>query len=83
MSEIPMRLPISYGTKRGNLETSLLNFSSLIFECKIVGICSAIFINASYLYYCYYKFPIISIFIFFYLFVLVSHIIINKLKGNK
>ena len=78
MSEVPMHLPFSYATKRGNFETSILNFSNRIFENKIIGVCSAIFINAAYLYYCYHKTPI-----FFYLFVLVSHIIINQLKGNK
>ena len=83
MSEVPMHLPFSYATKRGNFETSILNFSNRIFENKIIGACSAIFINADYLYYCYHKTPIISIFIFFYLFVLVSQIIINQLKGNK
>ena len=78
-----MHLPFSYSSKRGNIETSMLNFSNSIFENKIVGVCSAIFINASYLYYCYHKTSITSILIFFYLFVLVSHIIINQLKGNK
>ena len=78
-----MHLPLSFGTKRGNFETSILNFSNRIFENIIVGVCSAIFINAAYFYYCYHKTPIISILIFFYLFVLVSHIIINQLKGNK
>lgn len=82
MSEIPMYLPFSYGTKRGKLETSILDFSNRIFENKIIGICSAIFINACYLFY-YYKSPIISILIFFYLFVLLSHIIIYQIKGNK
>ena len=78
-----MRLPFSYGTKRGNLETLVLHFSNRIFENKIIGICSAIFINAAYLYYCYYKSPIISMLIFFYVFVLLSHIIIYQLKGIK
>ena len=77
-----MYLPFSYGTKRGKLETSILNFSNRIFENKIIGICFAIFINAWYLFYCY-KSPIISILIFFYFLVLLSHIILYQLKGNK
>ena len=78
-----MLLPISFSTKRGELEIKIINISNGIFKNRIYGICFCIVINAIFLYFCYYKNPLISTFIFFYLLFLISHIILFQFKGNK
>ena len=83
MSEIPMHPSIAFSSKRGNIDSKIIGFSKTIFENKKIGICFSILINAIYLYFCYYKSPIISIFISFYLLFLVSNIIIYQFKGDK
>ena len=83
MSNVPMFLPSAYSTKRGELETKIINFSNKIFENIIFGIFFDILINLIYIYCWYNKKTLIETFIFFYLLFLILHIIIYKFKGNK
>ena len=83
MSNVPMRLPISFSNKRGKIETKILDFSNAFFKNPKSGFIFAFLNNALYLYFCYYKRPLISIFIFFNLLILVSHIIMFQFIGNK
>ena len=83
MSNVPMRLPISFMDKRGEIETKILGFSNKIFKNPKVGFTFAILNNILYLYSCYYSLPLFAIFIFFNLITLVSHIIMIQLIGNK
>ena len=83
MSNIPMRLPISFSDHRGELETKILGFSNRIFKNPKAGFTFAILNNILYLYSCYYKRPIFAIFIFLNLITLVSHIIMFQIIGNK
>ena len=83
MSNVPMRLPISFMDKRGEIETKLLGFSNKIFNNPKAGFTFAIINNILYLYSCYYSLPLFAIFIFFNLITLVSHIIMIQLIGNK
>ena len=77
-----MFLPNSFSSKRGELESKIINSSNRIFKNKIFGICFSILINAIFLYFCYYKKPLISAFFFFYLLFLISHIIAFQFKGK-
>ena len=72
-----MHLPIEFSSKRGKIETKILEFSNKIFQTKF-GILFAILNNAIYLYLCYYKNYFFGIFIYFYFLVLVSHIIMHQ-----
>ena len=83
MSNVPMRLPVSFMDKRGEIETKVLLFSNRIFQNPKFGFTFAIVNNILYLYSCYYKRPLFAIFIFFNLLTLVSHIIMFRFINNK
>ena len=83
MTENQMHFQTEYNTKQLTLEEKILNFSNKIFFNKIYGFCFVTVFNSIYLYFCYYKISIISIFIFFYLLFLIFHIILYQFKGNK
>ena len=83
MTDLPMYLPISYSKKRNLIETIILDFSKKIFANTKIGIIYAIIFNCIYIYSCYYKYSLISIFILFYLFYLVYNIIIYQFSKNK
>ena len=70
-------------SQKGALETTILNFSNNIFFNKQLGIIISMIINSIYIYLCYYKTPIISIFIFLYFLYLLSRIIVYQFKGTK
>jgi len=78
-----MHLPISFSKERGKIETKILDFSNKLFKNLKFGICFALLINAIYLYFCYYKKPIIELFIFLYFLNLILHIFIYQFKENK
>ena len=78
-----MRLPISFSYKRNKLEEKLIEFSNKIFQKKIQGISFAIMNNAFYIYMCYNKRPFTYMFVYSYLLLLILHIIILQLVGNK
>ena len=48
MSNIPMRLPISFSDHRGELETKILGFSNRIFKNPKAGFTFAILNNILY-----------------------------------
>ena len=83
MSEKSTNVQTELITKKGWLETSILDFSNNIFYNKRLGIILSIIINSIYIYLCYHKTPIISIFIFLYFLYLFYHIIVYQLKGTK
>ena len=83
MSEKSTNVQTELITKKGWLETSILDFSNNIFYNKRLGIMISILINCIYIYLCYHKTPIISIVIFLYFLYLFSHIILYQLKGSK
>ena len=70
-------------TKKGEIETKILDISNNIFYNKELGIILSIIINFLYILLCYYRTPIISIVIFFIFLFLLSHIIIYQLKETK
>ena len=78
-----MRLPISFSYKRNKLEEKIIEFSNKIFQKKIQGISFAIMNNAFYIYMCYNKRPFTYMFVYSYLLLLILHIIILQLVGNK
>lgn len=78
-----MRLPISFSYKRNKFEEKLIEFSNKIFQKKIRGIFFALFHNAYYIYMCYNKRPFTYMFILSFLLIVIFHIIILKLVGNK
>jgi len=83
MKEYPMRLPIAFSYKRNKFEEKLIEFSNKTFTKKSQGIMFALINNAIYLYFCYYKRPFFYMFIFSYFLILIFHIIIIQLVGNK
>ena len=83
MKEYPMRLPISFSYKRNTFEEKLIEFSNKIFQKKIQGISFALFHNAYYIYMCYNKRPFTYMFIHSFLLLVIFHIIILKLVGQK
>ena len=78
-----MHLPSSFSSKRGKVETKIINYSNNLFMNFKFGLFCIILINGIYLYYCYYKRPIIEFCIFFYFSILIFHIIVYQFKGNK
>ena len=83
MSEIPMHLPSSFSSKRGKLETKIIDFSNILFKNFLFGLFLALLINGIYLYYWYNKKPMMEFCILSYFSILFFHIIIYQLKGNK
>ena len=83
MKEYPMRLPISFSYKRNKFEERLIEFSNKIFDKKIRGISFALLHNAYYLYMCYNKRPFTYMLIYSFFLIIIFHIIILKLVGNK
>ena len=69
--------------KKDGLETTILDISNNIFYNKKLGIIISIIINFIYIYLCYHKTPIISIFIFLYFLYLFFHVIVYQFKGTK
>ena len=78
-----MHLPIAFSYKRNRFEEKLIEFSNKIFTKMIQGIIFALFNNAIYLYFCYYKRPFFYMFIFSYFLILISHIVIIQLVGTR
>jgi len=83
MSNVPMRLPISFMDNRGEIESKIIEFSNRIFKNPKAGFTFAFLNNFLYLYSCYYKRPLFAIFIFFNLLILVSHIIMFQFIDKK
>ena len=83
MAEIQMHLPSSFSTKRGKIETKIIDYSNTLFKNFKFGLLCILLINGIYLYYCYYKKPILEFCLFFCFSVLIIHIVIYQLKGNK
>ena len=78
-----MRLPISFSYKRNKLEEKLIEFSNKIFQKKIQGISFALLNNVFYIYMCYNKRPFTYMMVYSYFILLILHIIILQLVGNK
>ena len=78
-----MRLPISFSYKRNKFEEKLIEFSNKIFQKKIQGISFALLNNAFYIYMCYNKRPFTYMMVYSYFILLILHIIILQLVGNK
>jgi hypothetical protein len=83
MKEYPMRLPISFSYKRNKFEEKLIEFSNKIFQKKIQGISFALLNNVFYIYMCYNKRPFTYMMVYSYFILLILHIIILQLVGNK
>jgi len=78
-----MHLPSSFSSKRGKIESKILDFSNKLFKNFKFGLFFGLLINCIYLYFCYYKSPIIKILIIFYFINLIFHIIIYQFKENQ
>lgn len=78
-----MHLPIEFSYKRNKFEENLIEFSNKAFTKMSSGIVLALLHNAIYLYFCYYKRPFFYMFIFSYLLILIFHIIIIQIVGNR
>ena len=78
-----MRLPISFSYKRNKFEEKLIEFSNKIFQKKIQGISFALLNNIFYIYMCYNKRPFTYMMVYSYFILLILHIIILQLVGNK
>lgn len=78
-----MRLPISFSYKRNKIEEKLIEFSNKIFQKKIQGISFALLNNVFYIYMCYNKRPFTYMMVYSYFILLILHIIILQLVGNK
>lgn len=78
-----MRLPISFSYKRNKFEEKLIEFSNKIFQKKIQGIFFALLNNVFYIYMCYNKRPFTYMMVYSYFILLILHIIILQLVGNK
>ena len=78
-----MRLPISFSYKRNKFEAKLIEFSNKIFQKKIQGISFALLNNVFYIYMCYNKRPFTYMMVYSYFILLILHIIILQLVGNK
>ncbi len=78
-----MRLPISFSYKRKKFEEKLIEFSNKIFQKKIQGISFALLNNVFYIYMCYNKRPFTYMMVYSYFILLILHIIILQLVGNK
>ncbi len=78
-----MRLPISFSYKRNKFEEKLIEFSNKIFQKKIQGISFALLNNVFYIYMCYNKRPFAYMMVYSYFILLILHIIILQLVGNK
>ena len=78
-----MRLPISFSYKRNKFEEKLIEFSNKIFQKKIQGISFALLNNVFYIYMCYNKRPFTYMMVYSYFILLILHIIILQLMGNK
>jgi hypothetical protein len=78
-----MRLPISFSYKRNKFEEKLIEFSNKIFQKKIQGISFALLNNVFYIYMCYNKRPFTYMMVYSYFILLILHIIILQLVGNK
>ena len=78
-----MHLPIAFSYKRNKFEEKIIQSSNKLFAKKIQGILFALFNNVTYLYFCYYKRPFFYMFISSYISILIFHIIIIQLVGNK
>jgi hypothetical protein len=78
-----MRLQISFSYKRNKFEEKLIEFSNKIFQKKIQGISFALLNNVFYIYMCYNKRPFTYMMVYSYFILLILHIIILQLVGNK
>ena len=78
-----MHLPIEFSYKRNKFEEKLIEFSNKAFTKMSSGIVFALLHNAIYLYFCYYKRPFFYMFLFSYLLILIFHIIILQIVGNR
>ena len=78
-----MRLPISFSYKRNKFEEKLIEFSNKIFQKKIQGISFALLNNVFYIFFCYNKRPFTYMMVYSYFILLILHIIILQLVGNK
>lgn len=83
MKEYPMHLPISFSYKRNKFEEKLIEFSNKTFENFKRGLVFAILNNALFLYLCYNKRPFFYMFVFYYLLILIFHIIIIQIVGKR
>ena len=78
-----MRLPISFSYKRNKFEEKLIELSNKIFQKKMQEISFALLNNVFYIYMCYNKRPFTYMMVYSYFILLILHIIILQLVGNK
>ena len=71
--------PVAKSERSGFIDESVLNFSTKLFECKILGYIIAIIFNIFYIYYWYHHANLLSIITFAVLYFLIVRIIQIKI----